>query len=98
MGGREPKVFEAVKISSEVGAALFPLCTRKHVMVNSGVWIDTLYKLASHFMPQRVLDKVAFMSCEELVASCGIPAASLPEFLGGQCPVPADSPLASRLR
>lgn len=65
--GREPKFFQAVKEASEAGACLFPLLTRKHVMVNSGRVIEALFKIASAFMPQRVLDKVAFMRCEELL-------------------------------
>merc|ERR1712151_1448202 len=50
--GREPKFFEAVKISSETAAGIFPLLTRKHVMVNGGVVVDMLFRVASVFMPQ----------------------------------------------
>ncbi|CAE8636335.1 unnamed protein product [Polarella glacialis] len=97
--GREPKFFEAVKLSSETSAGLFPLLTRKHVMVNSGFLLDTLYRVVSVIMPQRVLDKVAFMSCEEFIeafTSSGIPAASLPVFLGGSCAIPSESPLSAK--
>jgi hypothetical protein len=91
--GREPKFFKAVKTSSEAGAAMFPLLTRKHVMVNGGRLMEILFSVASTFMPQRVLDKVAFMTCEQLVDAAGIPPADLPEFLGGKCPIPDNSPL-----
>mmetsp|Transcript_52059 Transcript_52059/g.97708 ORF Transcript_52059/g.97708 Transcript_52059/m.97708 type:complete len:276 (+) Transcript_52059:110-937(+) len=93
--GREPKFFQAVKEASEAGASLFPLLSRKHVMVNSGRAIEVLFKLASSFMPQRVLNKVAFMTCDELVEACGIPRTGFPDFIGGTCSLPADSPLAS---
>jgi hypothetical protein len=92
--GREPKFFEAVKISSETGACLFPLLTRKHVMVNSGRFIEILFRMVSAFMPQRVLDKVAFMTCEELLTAAAIPPKSFPNFLGGSCAVPPNSPLS----
>jgi len=91
--GREPKFFEAVKVASEIGACIFPLLSRKFVMVNAGRAMETLFKLAGLFLPQRVLDKVAVMTCEELVQACGIPPTSFPDFLGGSCPVPAGSPL-----
>lgn len=94
--GREPLFFEAVKVSSETAAGLFPLLTRKHIMVNSGFLLDTLYYLVSSFLPQRVLDKVAFMSCSELtqtMTDAGVPSTSFPDFLGGSCSVPPNSPL-----
>mmetsp|Transcript_115905 Transcript_115905/g.259116 ORF Transcript_115905/g.259116 Transcript_115905/m.259116 type:complete len:123 (-) Transcript_115905:179-547(-) len=95
--GREPKFYEAVKMSSELGASLFPLLTRKHVMVNAGLMIDVLFKAVSIFMPQRVLDKVAFMSCSDLVSMSGIPPRNFPDFLGGTCKVAPDSPLSRLL-
>eukprot|EP00933_Yihiella_yeosuensis_P007223 TRINITY_DN112160_c0_g1_i1.p1 TRINITY_DN112160_c0_g1~~TRINITY_DN112160_c0_g1_i1.p1 ORF type:complete len:277 (-),score=65.48 TRINITY_DN112160_c0_g1_i1:63-893(-) len=91
--GREKKFFEAVKIASETGACMFPLLTRKHVMVNAGMLIDALYRVVSVFMPQRVLDKVAFMTCEEFFLAAQIPADKFPDFLGGSCPVPPESHL-----
>lgn len=93
--GREPKFFQAVKVSSEAGSCLCPLLTRKHVMVNGGLVIDALFKIASVFMPQKALDKVAFMSCAELLQASGIPPDSFPDFLGGSCKLARDSPLAS---
>jgi len=93
--GREPKFFQAVKTSSEAGACLCPLLTRKHVMVNAGPVIDTLFRIASVFMPQRALDKVAFMSCSELLHASAIPPDSYPDFLGGSCALSQDSPLGS---
>lgn len=85
--------FKAVKEASETGACLFPLLTRKHVMVNSGFVVEALFRIASTFMPQRVLDKVAFMPCEQLLEASGIPAKDFPDFLGGECPIPGGSHL-----
>jgi len=92
--GREPKFFKAVKVSSEAGSCLCPLLTRKHVMVNAGVVIDALFRIASVFMPQRALDKVTFMSCAELFDLSGIASSDFPDFLGGSCRLSPDSPLA----
>jgi hypothetical protein len=93
--GREPKFFQAVKVSSEAGSCLCPLLTRKHVMVNAGLIIDALFRIASVFMPQRALDKVAFMKCTEFLEASGIPPEKFPDFLGGTCRLPRESPLAS---
>eukprot|EP00746_Dinoflagellata_sp_MGD_P115972 gnl/MRDRNA2_/MRDRNA2_51916_c0_seq1.p1 gnl/MRDRNA2_/MRDRNA2_51916_c0~~gnl/MRDRNA2_/MRDRNA2_51916_c0_seq1.p1 ORF type:complete len:278 (+),score=60.89 gnl/MRDRNA2_/MRDRNA2_51916_c0_seq1:58-891(+) len=92
--GRERRFFKAVGDSSKVGAGLFPLLTRKHVLVNGGKIIDILFSIVSMFMPQHVLDKVAFMNTTDFVSTFGVPSASIPDFIGGTCGVPADSPLA----
>jgi len=94
--GREPKFFQAVKVSSDVGSCLCPLLTRKHIMVNSGPVIDTLFRIVSVFMPKRALDKVAFMNCEEILQASGIPRDNFPDFIGGSCKLSQDSPLAAR--
>lgn len=92
--GREPRFFKAVGDSSKIGAGLFPLLTKKHIMVNGGRIIEVLFSVVSAFMPQHVLDKVAFMSIDDFANSFGVPGTSMPDFLGGSCDVSVDSPLA----
>jgi len=97
IAGREKRFFEAIGKSSEVGAGLFPLLTKKHVMVNSGYFIEMLFSLVSVFMPQRVLDKVAFMTVQEFFDAFGVAKNNFPDFLGGSAALAPDSPLNKAL-
>mmetsp|Transcript_113356 Transcript_113356/g.315573 ORF Transcript_113356/g.315573 Transcript_113356/m.315573 type:complete len:285 (+) Transcript_113356:76-930(+) len=93
LSSREPRFFSAVGKVSKLGEAISPFLGRKHIMVNSGMIVTALMAIAKLFVPQKVLDKVATMSCEELPDALGVPKESLPSFLGGSCQVPRDSPL-----
>jgi len=90
---REPRFFSAVGKVSKIGLGLAPFLSRKHVMINSGVVFSALFAIAKLFMPQRVLDKVALVSPEQLPGLLSVPHAAMPEFLGGTCPVPQESSL-----
>lgn len=90
---REPRFFKAVGTVSKVGGGLAPFLSRKHVMINSGIVFSALFAVAKLFMPAKVLDKVALVSPAELPGLLAVPAAAMPEFLGGTCPVPQESSL-----
>jgi len=90
---REPRFFRAVGKVSKIGQGLAPFLSRKHVMINSGVVFTALFAIAKLFMPEKVLEKIALVSPQELPGLLSVPSAAMPEFLGGTCPVPQESPL-----
>lgn len=90
---REPRFFEALGQVSTVGEGVSPLLGKKHIFVNAGIIFTAIFALASLILPQRVLDKVAFMTVEELREALRVPPEEFPDFLGGTCKVPRTSPL-----
>lgn len=95
----DKKVYNVLKRMTKTVATMAPYIIRKHIMVNAPAKItrliqSTMWVLSKTGVPQRVLDKITFISTPELEGIIGVPSSALPDFLDGGCRVPRDSALS----